>query len=250
MKYNLRNLLWHLKHKGLKDEPERIAECQANLYDAVADNSSYFTYWRNNNLTSNPDLYYTIPISHFNSFYGLTLDKFIEIQERFNNAATGLFGLKYDSSAHILITDIYGHSFQTHCWKHNNQVYELNVWDMSGQRHLCKITTKDPLLTHDQVKQLERCHDTLMELYEQSKASHNRYQQILKYKEYIRIENHQNGYAHYTCDVYVRKDIPIELTEHEIAKYVDGWNYCFGGHISVAGETETERKYRVKVHTD
>jgi hypothetical protein len=249
MKYNLRNLLWHLKHKGLKDEPERIAECQANLYDAVADNISYFTDWRSNHLISNPDLYYTIPISHFNSFYGLTLDKFIEIQERFNNAATGLFGLKYDNSAHILITDIYGHSFSTLCSFHNN-TYELHVYDMSGQKYLCHIITKDPQLTPDQIKQLEHCHDTLMELYEQSKASHNRYQQILKYKDYIRTENRKSGYAHYTCDVYVRKDIPIDITEHEIAKYVDGWNYCFGGHISATGETETEHKYHVKVYTD
>lgn len=246
MKYNLRNLLWHLKHKGLPDESSRIAECQANLYNAVADNISYFTDWRPNHLAGNADIYYTIPISNLRS---MSLDQFIETQERFNNAATGLFGLTYDNSASILITDIYGNCFRAHCWYHN-QFYELCVWDMSGQKRICTITTKDTQLTSEHIEELNHCHDTLMELYEQSKASHNRYQQILKYADYIRKDNIKWGYAHYTCDVYIRKDIPIDLSEHEIAKYVDGWNYCFGGYISAAGETETERKYRVKVHTD
>lgn len=247
MKYNLRNLLWHLKHKGLPDEPSRIAECQANLYNAVADNISYFTDWKGNHLVSDPNLYYSIPISRLKD---MTLDNFIETQERFNNAVTGLFGLQYDSLAYIIITDIYGHSFNTFCTLRSDKFYELNVWDMSGQKHLCKIITKDPHLTSDQIKQLEHCHDTLMELYEQSKASHNRYQQILKYADYIRKDNIKWGHANYTCDVYIRKDIPIDLTEYEIAKYVDSWNYCFGGHINFECETETERKYRVKVYTD
>lgn len=251
MKYNLRNLLWHLKHKGLKDEAERIAECKEQLYDAVEDNINYFTNYRENHLVANPDLYYSIPMSHFEPFHGLTLDKFIETRERFNNAATGLFGLQYDNSASIIITDIYGHPFIAQCYYNDyKKTYELNVWDMTGQHYLCKITTKDPQLTKEQVNELKKCHDKLMEQYEQLKASHNRYQQICKYKDYIRKENVKYGYAHYTCDVYVRKDIPIKLTEHEIAKYTDGWNYCFGGSVNKSGETETEKIYRVKVYTD
>ena len=251
MKYNLRNLLWHMKHKGLKDEEDRIAECKEQIYDAVEDNINYFTNWKENHLVSNPDVFYSIPISHFDSWYGLTLDKFIEIEERFNNAATGLFGLQYDNSASIIITDIFGHPFIAHCrYCSHNKSYEFNVWDMSGQRHLCKIITKDSQLTREQVHELEKCHDKLMEQYEQMKESANRYQQICKYKDYIRKDNYKSGYAHYTCDVYVRKDIPIELTEHEIAKYIDDWNYCFGGSIYAAGETDTERMYKVKVHTD
>ena len=249
MKYNLRNLLWHMKHKGLKDEAERIAECKEQLYDAVEDNINYFTNWKENHLVSNPDVFYSIPMSHFNSYYGLTLDKFIEIEEKFNKAATGLFGLEYDNSASIIITDIFGHPFIAHC-HYNNKSYEFNVWDMSGQRHLCKIVTKDSQLTKEQVNELEKCHDKLMEQYEQMKESANRYQQICKYKDYIRKDNYKNGYAQYTCDVYVRKDIPIELTEHEIAKYIDDWNYCFGGSIYIVGETETERIYKVTVHID
>lgn len=251
MKYNLRNLLWHLKHKGLKDEAERIAECKEQLYDAIEDNIDYFRNYKENHLVANPDVYYSIPMSHFEPYCGLTLDKFIEIEERFNEAATGLFGLQYDNSASIIITDIFGHPFIAHCYYHDyNKSYELNVWDMSGQRALCKIVTKNPQLTKEQVDELKKCHNKLMESYEQSKMSANRYQQICKYKDYIRKDNYKSGYAHYTCNVYIRKDIPIELTEHEIAKYIDNWNYCFGGSIYKSGETETEIIYKVKVHTD
>lgn len=251
MKYNLRNLLWHMKYKGLKDEEERIVECKEQLYDAIQDNIDYFTNYKENHLVSNPKVCYSIPISNFKPFYGLTLDKFIEISERFNKATTGLFGLKYDNSTSIIITDIYGHPFSASCWYHSNsKIYELCVWSMNGQTRLCTITTKNPQLTNEQVGELEKCHEKLLEYYEQIKTSANRYKQICKYKDYIRKENYKSGYAHYICDVYVRKDIPIELTEHEIAKYTDSWNYCFGGTISKIGTTDTEDIYRVKVYTD
>lgn len=240
-----------MKHKGLKDEAERVAECKEQLYEAIEDNVDYFRNYRENHLVSNPNVYYSIPMSHFEPYYGLTLDKFIEIKEKFNNAATGLFGLEYDNSASIIITDIFGRPFIAHCWYHDyNKSYELCVWDMSGQRSLCKIATKNPQLAKEQVDELKNCHNKLMEQYEQSKASHNRYQQICKYKDYIRKEDVKHGYAHYTCKVYVRNDIPISLTEHEIAKYADNWNYCFGGSIHKIGMTDTENIYSVKVHTD
>ena len=72
MNYNLRNLLWHMKHKGLKDEAERVTECKEQLYDAIEDNINYFTNWKENCLVSNPDVFYSIPISHFKPFNGLT----------------------------------------------------------------------------------------------------------------------------------------------------------------------------------
>ena len=251
MKYNLRNLLWHMKHKGLKNEAERIAECKEQLYDAVQDNIDYFRNYKENHLIANADVFYSIPMSQFEPFYGLTLDKFIEIQERFNHATTGLFGLQYDNSASIILTDIYGHSFTTYCrYEKHSKSYVLHIWDMSGQVLLCDISTKNPQLTKEQVDEIKKCHNKLIEHYEKMKESANRYQQICKYKDYIRKDNYKTGYAQYTCDVYVRKDIPIELTDREIAKYIDNWNYCFGGRIYFADETETERKYKVTVFTD
>ena len=249
MKYNLRNLLWHMKHKGLKDEPERVAECKEQLYEAIEDNIDYFRNYKENHLIANPDIYYTIPMSKFN--HGLTLDKFIEIKERFNKAATGLFGLQFDNSASILLTDLCGRSYISGCYYHeHSKTYELCVYDMTGCIKLCNICTKNPKLTKEQVDELEKCHNKLMELYEESKESSNRYQQICKYKDYIRKEDVKGGYAHYTCKVYVRNDIPISLSQHEIAKYADNWNYCFGGSISKIGMTDTETIYSVKVHTD
>jgi hypothetical protein len=175
----------------------------------------------------------------------------MEIQERFNKATTGLFGLMYDNSAHIILTDGYGRPFSASCYYHKHiKTYELSVWDMSGQIRLYNLSTKNPQLTKEQVNEIQKCHDNLMEYYEKQKESTNRYHQICKYKDYIRKDNYNNGYAQYTCDVYVRKDIPIELTEHEIAKYIDNWNYCFGGRIRAAGETDTEHKYIITVFTD
>lgn len=78
----------------------------------------------------------------------------------------------------------------------------------------------------------------------------NRYKEICKYKDYIRKENRTSKYGYYTCDMYVRKDIPVHLTMYEIAKYADDWNYCFGGNIMYMNETETERIYRVNIYTD
>ena len=250
MKYNLRNLLWHMKHKGLKDEAERIAECKEQLYDAIEDNVNYFTNWKENCLSGTANMYYSIPMSHFEPFWGLTLDKFLEIKDRFNKSATGLFGFQYDNCAEIVLTDIYGRPFRANCYKGFDKSYELCIYSMDGGISLYRLTTKNPQLTREQVNEMQKCHDNLMEYYDQQKASANRYQHICKYKDYIRRDNYSKGYAQYTCDVYVRKDIPIELTDHEIAKYIDGWNYCFGGKISAIGETDTERMYRVTVYTD
>ena len=225
MRYNIRNLLWHMKHKGLKDESEKVVECKEQLYDAIKDNVEYFRNYKENHLIAN--------------------------QKRFNLAATGLFGLQFDNSTNIVLTDLYGHSFISYCsYRDYNKTYELCVWDMTGYKRLCTICTKNPKLTWEQISELENCHKKLMELYEESKESSNRYQQICKYKDYIRKEDVKGGYAHYTCKMYVRKDIPISLTEHEIAKYADNWNYCFGGSINKIGMTDTENIYSVKVHTD
>ena len=43
MKYNIRNLLWHMKHKGLEGEADKIRECKETLYDATVDNVNFFT---------------------------------------------------------------------------------------------------------------------------------------------------------------------------------------------------------------
>jgi 5-methylcytosine-specific restriction endonuclease McrA len=50
--------------------------------------------------------------------------------------------------------------------------------------------------------------------------------------------------------VTIDKSIPIELSEHEIAKYTDDWNFCFGGNINKTREDDKVKVYHVKVYTD
>ena len=84
-----------MKHKGLKDESERIAECKEQLYNAIEDNVDYFRNYRDNHLVANPHVYYSIPMSHFEPYYGLTLDKFIEIKESVRCKVEFLYKEKY-----------------------------------------------------------------------------------------------------------------------------------------------------------
>ena len=216
----------------------------------VEANINYFTNCKENCLSSNPDIYYSIPMSHFEPPCSLTLDKFKEIEDRFKKAAIGLFGLPSADCANIILTDTYGRPFRARCYKRDGDSYDLYIDSMHREPCLCHITTKTPNLTKEQVNEMQKCHDNLIEYYEKQKEFANRYQQICKYKNYIRRENYIKDYNQYTCDVYVRKDIPIELTKYEIAKYIDDWNYCFDGKIYEAGETDTERRYRVTVYTD
>lgn len=48
----------------------------------------------------------------------------------------------------------------------------------------------------------------------------------------------------------VKKNIPIDISSTEIAKYADGWNYCFGGSINKIDENDEEIVYKVRINTD
>ena len=160
MKHNLRNMLWHMKYAVQNNKEERINYCKENLYDAVKENIEFFSDSKNH-MYANPKMYFTVPMANLNPQTGMTLDKLIDIQEQFNTAATGLFGLKYDNLASIVLTDIYGHPFVAHCWKHCNAYY-LHVWDMTGVKTLCHIETKNNRLTNEQYSELNKCHEKLV----------------------------------------------------------------------------------------
>ena len=163
MKYNLRNLLWHMKYKNLNNEADRIAECKENLYDAIKENVEFFNS-SDNHMYANPKMYFTVPMGNLNPHTGMTLDKFIEIQEQFNTAVTGLFGLKYDNLAYIVLTDIYEHPFIANCKKIGNK-YNLHVWDITGTITLFNIQTKNNRLTNEECRELNKCHKKLMQIY-------------------------------------------------------------------------------------
>lgn len=166
MKHNLRNMLWYMKYKNFNNESNRIAECKENLYDAIKENVEFFNS-SDNHMYANQKMYFTVPIGNLNPQTGMTLDKFIEIQEQFNTAATGLFGLKYDNLAYIVLTDIYGHPFIANCHKIGN-TYNLHVWDITGTKTLCYIETKSNRLTNEECRELCKCHEKMVRYYKGS----------------------------------------------------------------------------------
>lgn len=167
MKYNLRNLLSYMKYKNTANDSERISKCKENLYDAVKENIEFFGDSKNH-MYANPRMYFTVPMANLNPQTGMTLDKFIEIQEQFNTAATGLFGLKFDNLASIVLTDIHGHPFVAHCWKHGN-TYDLHVWDITGTKTLFFIETNNDRLSNEECRELNKCHDKMIEYYKNEK---------------------------------------------------------------------------------
>ena len=40
--------------------------------------------------------------------------------------------------------------------------YKLYAWDMTGTKMLCEITTSNPKLTIDEIKELESCYDKMI----------------------------------------------------------------------------------------
>ena len=158
MKYNLRNMLSHIGHKNCENIEKNIAECKENLYDAVADNIDFFKSRLGNNM--NTKTFYSIPIYMFRN--NLTLDDLIDIQKKFSNSAVGLFGLEFDNSASILLVDSNCNYLNVLCCVRGLGMYELYVWDMSGSKLLCEITTSNPKLTIDEIKELESCYDKMI----------------------------------------------------------------------------------------
>lgn len=253
IKYKLRDMLHHLKSENdwlLKNEPEKYEiadkECKENIYEAVKENIEFFS--KHPKMFANQTVYFEISISSLD-YKNMTLDDVLEIKEQFYQSVTGLYGRRFDNSNHLLLSDGYGRKFLFSVYK-NKSSYDVNVYDMSGQRLLVQFNTKENILNKEQIKLLNNSHNVLTEQYEQEKQSINRYEQIKKYTEYIKIERIKNGYAQYEAKVTIKKDIPIELSEYEIAKYTDNWNYCFGGKISNVSKTEDEKIYYVIVYTD
>lgn len=163
MKYNLRNMLWHMKYVVWNNEEERINYCKENLYDAVRENIEFFSDSKNH-MYANPKMYFTVPMANLNPQTGMTLDRLIDIQEQFNTAATGLFGLKYDNLASIVLIDSYGHPFVANCCKRGN-TYIIHVWDMTGTKTLCCIETENNRLTNEECRELNKCHEKLIKYY-------------------------------------------------------------------------------------
>lgn len=250
LKRNLRNLLYNLKCKQSDEFRASDQNIKDSVYDAVKENIDFFA----NNHMNIYDMYFTIPICFFREKG--CLDRFIEIQEKFNAAATGVFGLKYDNQTHMVFSDNYtlGNKFSICCYPQKTQngtKYEVYVYDITGTRQLCEFATESPTLTSDEYNLLKNCQSVLEQQYADERKHEENVQLVNKYyREYIRVENKKNEYAHFTCTVYIRKDIPVNIPIDDIVKIVVGWECSFGGKITQLTPTETEYVYHAKIYTD
>lgn len=243
--YNFRNNLWKLKYPERCAKDNEVSEQGLqDLYEAIKNNINFFKE------KGNYHYYFTLPMSIMTS---RSLKEVWEQQERFNNTITGLFGCTFDNATDMLVSDAYGRTFRMQIYNRAQELnprWEICVYDMSGQFQLLNFVVKGNKLSPEQNGQLQNCWNILMQKYKDIEISRQRYEEIRKYHDYFYFEDRTSGYAHYTVKVRVRKDIPITLTTEEIAKYVDDWNYCFGGHITHLFDTDTEKVYEVKVYTD
>lgn len=246
-----RELLWHFKH-DITDQAKREEydkECRDKLYDVITEDTKYFRKAMYSNLS---EVIYTI------SLYTLAQHKPSEVCEfarRFNKSATGIYGLEYDNQTDIAVLDLYGNPFKMLAFSPNGYTvkqYEFRFYNMNGQGLLYEFTEnlKDDKFSKEHLDELWKLKERQDKYYADIKADHDRYEEIKKYKDYIKVEQISSGYAHCVKEVTVKKDIPIEISSQEIAKYADGWNYCFGGSISKTKETDEEIVYRVRINTD
>ncbi|MFC8685988.1 hypothetical protein [Brevibacillus porteri] len=252
MDYNMRDMLYHLKsndfvkYNGQEKHDESVRYLNENLYNAIKDNVEFFAF--HPKLYKNQDVFFQVSISCFSNL-NLNLDDLIEIQDRFNSSAVGLYGKSYDNSAYIMLSDGYGRLFKSYISK-SGSGYTLNLYDTTGGINLATINTKTKELSKDEIKILESAWDLLMDRMEKQRKSRERYAEIQQCREYIKVEHQKSSYASAYYKVTVNKNIPIEISEYEIAKYCDGWNYCFGGKCSMVTKNEESKIYNVVVYTD
>ena len=142
-----------------------------------------------------------------------------------------------------IITDQYGFKFA------KNGI-------MLGEKECDCLICHAPTKFIEICSEVHFCSDECVQAFHQKvfhdkiEADLDKYEEIKKFAEYILVEVTGSGYAYVTKEVTVKKDIPIELSANEIAKYADDWNYCFGGSITKIREDDDAIVYHVKIYTD
>ena len=244
---NLRDLLHYLKYKNEsdKDYQEYDIVCKDKLYDMVTDNVKYFVSDVYCNLDN---VVYMLPLYTMNK---LSPKELYELQDRFNKSATGIYGLKYDNQTNLAVTDLYGNPYLMYIIAYSDN-YQFNFFNMNDQGLLYSFSESknSKNISTEHFKEIRKLKNYQIDYFKQKEEDKNRYKEIKKYSDYIDVKHISTGYAHVVKEVHIKKAIPIKLTENEIAKYADGWNYCFGGVISKISENENEIVYKVKIYTD
>lgn len=248
---NLRNLLYYYK-TGLDVSEDRVKktdqECRKYIYEDVVDTVKYFSSKQNCMQNVN------FEISPY-QLVRMKPSEICELYNRFNKTATGIFGLDYDNKTNMILEDMRGNKYHILPLSpkgYNVSCYKLSFYNENGVGFICKMSVSlaDDCFTNDQKNQIMNIHELKQEYDDRKKKSKDRYEEICKYKEYICIERISNGYRRYNSVAKVKKTIPIKLKPDEVAKYIDDWNYCFGGRINSISETEEETVYNITVYTD
>lgn len=248
---NLRNLLYYYK-TGLDVSEDRVKktdqECRKYIYEDVVDTVKYFSSKQNCMQNVN------FEISPY-QLVRMKPSEICELYNRFNKTATGIFGLDYDNKTNMILKDMRGNKYHILPLSpkgYNVSCYKLSFYNENGVGFICKMSVSlaDDCFTNDQKNQIMNIHELKQEYDDRKKKSKDRYEEICKYKEYISIERISNGYRRYNSVAKVKKTIPIKLKPDEVAKYIDDWNYCFGGRINSISETEEETVYNITVYTD
>ena len=248
---NLRNLLYYYK-TSLDVSEDRVKktdqECRKYIYEDVVDTVKYFSSKQNCMQNVN------FEISPY-QLIRMKPSEICELYNRFNKTATGIFGLDYDNKTNMILEDMRGNKYHILPLSpkgYNVSCYKLSFYNENGVGFICKMSVSlaDDCFTNDQKNQIMNIHELKQEYDDRKKKSKDRYEEICKYKEYISIERISNGYRRYNSVAKVKKTIPIKLKPDEVAKYIDDWNYCFGGRINSISETEEETIYNITVYTD
>lgn len=248
---NLRNLLYYYK-TGLDVSEDRVKktdqECRKYIYEDVVDTVKYFSSKQNCMQNVN------FEISPY-QLVRMKPSEICELYNRFNKTATGIFGLDYDNKTNMILEDMRGNKYHILPLSpkgYNVSCYKLSFYNENGVGFICKMSVSlaDDCFTNDQKNQIMNIHELKQEYDDRKKKSKDRYEEICKYKEYISIERISNGYRRYNSVAKVKKTIPIKLKPDEVAKYIDDWNYCFGGKINSISETDEEIIYNITVYTD
>lgn len=248
---SLRNLLYYLKTEQYQNDPnikkEQEEICKKNIFDTIVDHVSYFSKIKR---ISSVNLHISIY-----TFAQMKPSEVCKLSKRFNESATGLYGLLFDNNTNVCIEDGYGNPYIMLAMSPKNYTvkdYRFIFYNPNGQGLLYEFSEslENDKFTPEHIKELHKLKEKQEAYYTKQKCDKERYEEIKKYFQYITVEYVSNGYAHCVKNVHVKKDIPIYLTTEEIAKYADDWNYCFGGSVSLISENEVEKVYRVRIHTD
>lgn len=69
-------------------------------------------------------------------------------------------------------------------------------------------------------------------------------------RDYIKVSGKKFGYAHYACNVYIRKDIPKTVTKDDVADFVDDYCKNFGYKMERVEAKGDYAKYKMKIFID